>query len=53
MSQRIYNLIYAIYFWRFGPNEDYEDAEPKEFEKYAIEMLEEIQDDNSKTEVKK
>jgi len=44
MNKRTYNLIYAIYFWHFGWDEEYEDANSSEYEKYAIEMLEKIQE---------
>ena len=52
MSKKIYNLIYATYFWCFGPDEEYENANHEEYEKYAIEMLEEIKEYSSKTKLK-
>ena len=48
MTKRIYNLIYACYWELFGWDGDYENAEEKEYEQFAIEMLERIQEELGK-----
>lgn len=44
MNKRTYNLIYACYWILFGPDDEYEHADKEEYEQYAIEMLEKIQE---------